>query len=379
MKTNQSFYYCLKGTIAFLFIIPFTVGLTSCTNEDMPVPSEEQSYLSLLQSLNWGTDTCYVYGHKTPDVDAVSSALAYAKLMRTLGYNCKAKVPNSMNKETEYIAREFGFALPEIKPSVDPQTRLIITDHNEYIQSVDGVKDAIILQKIDHHDGGDMLDSNIPYVRREIVGSCSTIVYQCYQDAGVPVDDETARILLAGILSDTHNLSKVATCPIDSIVLYTLANQLGIGPDSLSTLNRMMSGAKYDFEGMTDADIFNSDIKEYTINGFHIAIASLDFRLPGMEEFLDRMLAVMPTLLAENQYDMIFAKVDEHIPNTGENKELDPYIEGGTYFIYYGGDSKTVAEAVFGPSLSQGVTFSEEKMGRKVIVNLVTEVLNGLK
>ena len=175
MKTNQSFYYCLKGTIAFLFIIPFTVGLTSCTNEDMPVPSEEQSYLSLLQSLNWGTDTCYVYGHKTPDVDAVSSALAYAKLMRTLGYNCKAKVPNSMNKETEYIAREFGFALPEIKPSVDPQTRLIITDHNEYIQSVDGVKDAIILQKIDHHDGGDMLDSNIPYVRREIVGSCSTM------------------------------------------------------------------------------------------------------------------------------------------------------------------------------------------------------------
>lgn len=63
----------------------------SCSDKENP-RQENTPFQQMLSELDWGTDTCYIYGHKTPDVDAVTSALAYAKLMRKLGYNCEAKV-----------------------------------------------------------------------------------------------------------------------------------------------------------------------------------------------------------------------------------------------------------------------------------------------
>ncbi len=98
--------------------------------------------------------------------------------MRTLGYNCKAKASSAINRETRYISKRFGFSIPELKTSVEPNTRLILTDHTDYAQCVDGAREAIILQKIDHHTEGDIPDATIPFVRREMVGSTCSIVYE---------------------------------------------------------------------------------------------------------------------------------------------------------------------------------------------------------
>ena len=103
-----------------LLLCSLVCTMSSCHKEEDSV-AEETAFRTMLRGLDWGTDTCFVYGHRTPDVDAVTSALAYAKLMRTLGYNCKAKVSSTMNRETEYIARVFGITLPELKDSVVPQ------------------------------------------------------------------------------------------------------------------------------------------------------------------------------------------------------------------------------------------------------------------
>ena len=171
----------------------------------------------MLETLDWGEDTCYIYGHNTPDVDAVTSALAYAMLMREFGYNCKAKVSSPINKKTGFISRHFGFSLPDLKTTVVPQTRLILTDHTDYIQCVNGAREAVILQKIDHHVEGDILDANIPYVRREMIGSTNTIIYEMYKELGIPINNEVTHIMLAGIISDTRNLTKTSTQRIDSI------------------------------------------------------------------------------------------------------------------------------------------------------------------
>ena len=72
------------------------------------------------------------------DVDAVCSSLSYARLMRALGYNCKAKVSSPINRETQFIAQRFGFDVPELKTAVAAGTRLILTDHTDYAQCVDG-------------------------------------------------------------------------------------------------------------------------------------------------------------------------------------------------------------------------------------------------
>lgn len=365
----------LTWATSIILVCGLACAMAACVDKENTSQPESQ-FRQMLHGLDWGTDTCYIYGHRTPDVDAVTSALAYAKLMRALGYNCKAKVSSPMNRETMYIAGVFGFDLPELKDSVAPLTRLILTDHTDYAQCVAGARQAIILQKIDHHVEGDILDADVPFVRREMVGSTATIVYEIFKEEGLPIDNETARILLAGIISDTRNLSKSTSCAVDTAAWLALTAQLGVSPDSAARLNRAMADAANDYSGMTDVEIFLSDYKEYDINGHLLGFGSLSCKATEMDGFINRMLAVMPIVMQQQGRQMMVAKIDNHVPNTSADSTENPYVTAGTYFIYYGEGARAVAEAIFGPSLREGVCFSSENYSRKQIVPLIIELLS---
>lgn len=373
----------IKLKNVFLFPVIILVGsivLASCSKDDDddyvdPNP-QRTAFLAILKSLDWSTDTCYVYGHKIPDVDAATSALSYAKLMRELGYNCKAKVSSGTNRESEFIARHFGFALPELKSSVAPQTRLILTDHTDYAQCVDGAREAVVLQKVDHHVDGDIADTGIPFVRREMVGSTNTIIYEMYQELGVTIDDETARIMLAGIISDTRNLSKSTTCAIDTVAWLALTAQLGIPADSAAWINFMMEQTAIDYTGMKDADVLLSDYKDYEIGGHRVGFGSLACKESEMDAFIDRMLAAAPGVMAQKGRDMLFAKIDNLVANPDQaTAKIKPYVTGGIFLIYYGEGTKAVAEAIFGSSLREGVVYTSQELSRKQIVPKLKEVL----
>ena len=368
-----------RKSLLNLWLVTLTIfGLavfSACSDDNNVVQKSGSDFRDTLKTLNWGTDTCFIYGHKTPDVDAVTSALSYAKLMRSLGYNCKAKVSSKMNRETAYISQLFGFDVPELKTSVVPQTRLILTDHGDYAQCVDGAREAIILQKIDHHTEGDIHDADVPYVRREMVGSTNTIIYEMYQELGVPIDRETAHIMLAGILSDTRNLSKSTTCGIDTIVWTALTSQLGLSADSVAKINYAMQEAASSYDGMKDIEIFESDYKNYDMKGHRVGIGSLEYKQSEMNAFMDRMLAVMPEVMAKNNLEMVFAKIDNMVPNPDPTQALSPYIQNGIYFIYYGEGTKEISEAIFGASQREGVTYTKEDLSRKQIVPKMEAVI----
>ena len=352
---------------------------TSCSvNDDNPfiAPTDEPgaAYRAVLQSLDWGQDTTFVYGHKVPDVDAVCSALSYAKLMRTLGYNCKAKVSSPINRETKYISQRFGFDVPELKTSVVPETRLILTDHTDYVQCVGGARQARILQKIDHHVEGDIKDSSIPYVRRKMIGSTCTIIYECYKELNIPIDDETAKILLAGLLSDTQNLTKTTTQHEDSVAWTDLVSLLKL-ENEVAEINRQMIEASNNYSGMNDSTIFVSDYKGYEIGGQAIGIGSLDCNAEEAEDFVNRMLAVMPLVLSDNELEMLFAKIDVNVPNPDKSDSDNPTVKDGIYFIYYGEGAQAVAEAIFGRSVREGVIYSKEILSRKQIVPIIMEIM----
>jgi len=339
-----------------------------------PKPEPVAEYKAILKTLDWGADTTYVYGHKVPDVDAACSSLGYAKLMRALGYNCKAKVSSPINRETQYIANRFGFDVPELKTSVTAGTRLILTDHTDYAQCVDGAREAKILQKIDHHVEGDIMDNGIPYVRREMIGSTCTIIYRCYKELGVAIDDETAKILLAGLLSDTRNLAKTTTSHEDSVAWTALVTQLKL-ENELAEISRQMADAANNYDGMSDSAIFVSDYKDYEIGGKAIGIGSLACKALEAENFINRMLAVMPKVMSDKKRDMLFAKIDNLVPNPDESNLDTPFIDDGLYFIYYGEGAQAVAETVFDPSLREGVTYTKENLSRKQIVPKIIEIL----
>lgn len=376
---NNILSVCLSGALF--------CACSDSTSSD--VNNEGEEFKNTINALDWGSDTTFVIGHKTPDVDAVASALSYAALMRALGHNAVAKIVSPINRETVFISEKFGFEIPEQMSSVDAGTRLILTDHAESALSIDGVKEAKILQIIDHHVAGD-LDEKITsdtYVNRQIIGSACTIIWDLYKKTDVKIDNDMAKILLAGLLSDTRNLTKVASSALDSSAWKSLVEQLKLSPDSVAKLSREMSDASHDYYGMTDKEIFLADYKDYEIEGVNIGIASNDWYVDStMNDFIKRLAAVMPEIAKEYKRDILFAKVDAHDPNPDpETAEEMPYIETGSYTLVYATNgketiAKEIAESAFGELSSEGVYFSATKLSRKsFMVPKITEYLEGTK
>ena len=318
-------------------------------------------FRSKMSALDWGGDTCYVFGHKTPDVDAVCSAAAYADLMRSLGHNCEAKVCGNVNKETVFASKALGFSIPDRIRSVAPGARVILTDHSEYVQSADGVREARILQLIDHHIPGDIDTAAIPFVYVDRIGSASTLVWELYSQAGITPPDQSARALLAGIMSDTHNLTKKGTTGRDTLAWLSLAEQLQLSPETLKGISEGMAEASRSYEGMSDEEIFLSDAKSYEIHGRSLRIGSLDWMDAATEDaFIDRMLKTMARIAGPGE--MLFAKLDVSGP--------------GCYILYSGQGAGEVAEKAFGKPVRDGVCRSQENLNRKAhVVPMITKAL----
>ena len=205
--------------------------------------------------------------------------------------------------------------------------------------------------------------------------SC-TIIYNIYHELGIDIDDETARFLLAGIVSDTRYLTKPATTDADRIALDACVAQLHL-EDEIADIAAQMKDMSMNYDDMDDESIFLFDYKDYQIDNYKIGFASLDTFEDKMEDFINRMLAVMPGILTSKNRDMVFAKVDNLVVNTDPaTAEEMPSYKAGSYLLYYGDGAKEVAESIFGPSLREGVTFSGESVGRKVIVERMTELLS---
>ena len=348
------FFYYISGMKLKIALLLGTSLLMSCTG-----PGND--FRSRIAALDWGSDTCYVFGHKTPDVDAVCSAIAYAGLMRELGYKCEARVCGNVNKETRFASGVFGFSIPPVIESVAPGTRVILTDHSEYVQSPDGVRDARILQLIDHHIPGDIDTTSIPFVRVSRIGSACTLIWELFGEAGVEPSDSCCKALLSGIMSDTHNLSKKGISRRDTLAWLDLAEKLQLSPDELKQISEGMAEASHSYEGMSDEEIFLSDVKSYNIHGLAVRVGSVDWPEASTADiFMDRMLTTMGTIAEEGE--MLFAKVDV----SGE----------GCYILYSGPGAEQAASRAFGKPVRSGVCFSASKLNRKAhVIPMITKAL----
>lgn len=365
---NKILRFIRSAGLALLLI---TVQV-SCNKTD---PYSDNAFRNMMAALAWGDDVCHVYGHKTPDTDAVCSSLAYAALMRELGYNCEAFVSSKTNNETNYVSSYFGFDLPEIKSSVTAGTRLIVTDHEEYSQSVAGAREGIVLQVIDHHQAGDMVGAGT-YVYRKEVGSTCSLVWELFEQAAVPVNDNVARILLAGLMSDTSDLTRNNTTEEDRRAWTSLTTQLNLGPADAEVIFSNMSDALTDYSGMSDYEIYLSDYKDYELSEVPVGIGCVEWKdYATMDSFIDRMLSVMPQALTDQGRRMVFCMATRYEPNTNP-QSTDKVVPAGTYILYFGKGAREVAEEAYGPSLRDGVCYSEKRLGRKFdVVPTLAEIL----
>ena len=103
--------------------------------------------------------TIYVTGHSSPDSDTVCSSIAYASLLQAMGYEAVPVVLGKINHETEYILKTAGLETPQLLEDAAGQN-MILVDHSDYTQSVQGLKEGHIISIIDHHGDGTLTTGN---------------------------------------------------------------------------------------------------------------------------------------------------------------------------------------------------------------------------
>lgn len=141
--------------------------------------------------------------------------------------------------------------------------QVILVDHNEKNQAVDGVEEAEVLEIIDHHRLSSIQTMAPVYFRNQPVGCTATIVYQMYQEAGVVPDQTDAALLCSAIISDTLMFRSPTCTPLDETTARTLAGIAGINVEELA---QEMFNAGSNLKGKSAEEICFLDFKQFTVN-----------------------------------------------------------------------------------------------------------------
>ena len=152
--------------------------------------------------------------------------------------------------------------------------QLILVDHNEKTQCVDGWEEAEILEIIDHHRIGNLETSGPVYFRNQPVGCTATVIYQMYGEADVEVSPEIAGLLLSAILSDTLKFQSPTCTPLDVRTAKQLSAIAGVDIDELA---QAMFEAGESLEGKTAADVFQQDYKTFVQGSLQIGVGQGSF------------------------------------------------------------------------------------------------------
>ena len=148
--------------------------------------------------------------------------------------------------------------------------RIILVDHNEATQAVEGFDQAEILEIIDHHRICSLETSGPVYFRNQPVGCTATIITQMYDENGVDIPPQTAGLLLAAILSDTLAFRSPTCTPVDENTAKRLAKIAGVDIEEFST-EMFEAGEKLD--GKTPEEVFLQDFKVFMCGDIRFGVA----------------------------------------------------------------------------------------------------------
>ncbi|MGH7967115.1 MAG: DHHA2 domain-containing protein, partial [Limisphaerales bacterium] len=216
---------------------------------------------------------------------------------------------------------------------------LILVDHNELSQAVSGADEVEILEIIDHHRIGSLTTRQPILFRNEPVGSTSTIVADSFFRYGVELPGEIAGLLLAGVVSDTLNLTSPTSTPIDKEVLAKLEKISGVNAREF-TEKLFASGSPLSRRSAQQA--ITTDCKEYQEDGVRFSVAQIEEI--GLNQFWkrkDELLAALESYRGSHDYffsALLVTDVNSRssllliVGNTGLTSRLDyPRVEPGIY------------------------------------------------
>lgn len=209
---------------------------------------------------------------------------------------------------------------------------LILVDHNEKTQAVDGIAGADILEIIDHHRIGSLETMSPVFFRNQPLGCTGTIIYQMYQEQNVEITPEIAGLLCSAILSDTLMYRSPTCTPIDKLVAEELARIAGINTEEHA---KDMFQAGSDFGSKTPEEIFYQDFKTFSQNGVDFGVGQISAMTQHeLDQVKEKLLPYLKQAMSERKISMVFVM-------------LTNIIEETTYLICDGEDADLLVEKAY--------------------------------
>ena len=238
--------------------------------------------------------------------------------------------------------------------------KVILVDHNEYSQSVDGIEEADIIEIIDHHKVGNINSSTPINFRNMAVGSTNTIIYEMMMEEGIKPTKEIAGLMLSGIISDTLLFHSPTTTPLDKKAVEYLSR---IAKVDVLEYSKGMFAAAASIKGKTIEELIYNDFKVFNINNRKIGIGQMtviDYQKVLKEK--NKYVSVIESISKEHDYDILAFCVTD-------------IINSNTYLLY-NEKSKTVFETVFNISnIYEGYELKGVVSRKKQIIPLLMEEL----
>ena len=182
--------------------------------------------------------------------------------------------------------------------------RLILVDHNERSQAVEGMESAEVLEIIDHHRLGTVETIAPVFFRNQPVGCTATIIYQMYQENHVEIEPKIAGLLCSAIISDTLLFRSPTCTEADKRAALNLADIAGIEVEKYAS---SMFAAGSNLKGKTDGEIFYQDFKKFTFGKVNFGVGQISsLNQKELDELKERMLPYMKKAREEHGVDMMF-------------------------------------------------------------------------
>ena len=303
----------------------------------------------------------YVVGHKNPDTDSVCSAIAFAylwnKWKETGNFDKVMKIDSEavpviqgdVNPETRYVLEKFGFEVPQIVTNAEGK-KVVLVDHSEKAQTIDGIDDAEIVAIVDHHKIGDISTPNPILFVNLPVGCTATVLKILFDKTGIEIPRNVAGILLSSILSDTVIFKSATTTEIDKIVAEELAKIAGI--DDMTKFGVEIKAKLSAVEGLSAREIITRDYKDFDMSGKKVGVGQIELvDLSLVESRVDEIYEEMKKMKEEGGYAGIFLMLTDIMKEGTELLAVTDYPE--------------VVEKAFGKKLEGKSVWLDGVMSRK--------------
>ena len=241
--------------------------------------------------------------------------------------------------------------------------KVILVDHNNASQSVDGLEEAEIIEVVDHHNIGDIITKKPINFRNAAYGSVNTIIYDLYKENNIEIPKEIAGLMASAIISDTLLLTSPTTTMKDRVTLTKLSEIAGVDYEDYGNelLKHGMS-----IKGLSIEQLLYKDFKSYKVNEQLVGIGQV---LTSDFNYLKKKLNEMVKYFDQVAEDKNYKVLTLFITDIFENK---------SYIIYSSKSEEIIKESFKLDSIYEGVSLNNILSRKSQIVPYIMDTLESL-